>query len=204
MINSPESKMIIIGGSPRKNGNSDVLAAAIAKGSIESGIDTEIIHLRDFEFSSCIGCEQCRKTWRCSRFKDGMQEIYPLIVQSKGIVLISPVHNYNMTAWMKAFIDRLYCFYHFEYPRPGKWSAKFAGQGRKAVVAAVCEQPDPRDMGYTLPLLRMPLEALGYDVLADFPVLKTFEKGAVADLPATIQKAVDMGKLLAAAISKDT
>lgn len=201
-MNTPESSIVIIGGSPRKNGNTDLLANAMAIGIKESGLDSTIVHLRDYEFSPCIGCEQCRKTGHCTRFDDGMKEIYPHIQKSKGIILISPVHNYNMTAWMKSFIDRLYCFYNFEYPRPGKWSSKLADQGRKAIVAAVCEQPDPADMGYTLPLLRMPLEALAYEVLSEFPVLKSFEKGAVSEQPETLQKATDLGKMLSIAISE--
>ena len=51
---------------------------------------------------------------------DGMSLLYPKIIDARGLVLVSPTHNYNITAIMKAFIDRLYCFYNFDNKnRPG-------------------------------------------------------------------------------------
>ena len=125
-----------IGGSPRKHGNSDVLLTRILQGARKEKIATEQIHLCDYNFEPCIGCEKCRKTKVCKGLNDGMQLLYPKIVTSRGLVLVSPTHNYNVTAWMKAFIDRLYCFYIFNDSRPRGWSSRLAGQGRKAAVGA--------------------------------------------------------------------
>ena len=55
-----------------------------------------------------------RETNECLAFQDGMQLLYPKIRGSRGLVLVTPVHNYNLTAWMKAFIDRTYCLYSFD------------------------------------------------------------------------------------------
>lgn len=145
----------------------------------------------------CVGCELCRKTGECSRFNDDMVGIYKKIIESRGLFLISPVHNYNVTAWMKGFIDRLYCFYDFAEPRPGLWSSKLANQGRQAVVAAVAEQRTKEDMGFTLEAMQMPLEALGYEVSQQFPVLSIFEKGKVANFPEIIGTAEMYGEKLA-------
>ncbi len=102
---------------------------------------------------------------------DGMNLLYPKILESRGMVPVSPVHNYNITAWMKEFIDRLYCFYDFNNERPRTWSGRLAGQERKAVIGAVAEQEDKRDMGFTLEAMRMPLEALGFEILEEIAVL---------------------------------
>lgn len=61
---------------------------------------------------------------------------------------------------MKAFIDRLYCFYNLGSDRPRSWSSQFANQNRVAVLAAISEQESSEDMGFTLKAMRMPLEAL--------------------------------------------
>ena len=45
-----------------------------------------------------------------------------------------------------------------------------AGQGRKAIIAAICEQENKEDMGFTLEAMRLPLEALGYEVIGELPV----------------------------------
>jgi len=147
-------KVLGIGGSPRKGGNSDILLKRLLKGAAGEGIVTEEVQLRDYQFQPCIGCERCRKDKQCTGLQDGMQLIYPKIREASGMVLISPIYSYNMTALMKSFIDRLYCFYDFSDERPGYWSSQLAGQGRKAIIAVVGEQanrcllytsPSPRD-----------------------------------------------------------
>jgi len=115
---SPQQRVLGIGGSPRKGGNTDVLLETILKGARETRTVARAVHLRDVQFQPCIGCEKCRKDRICTGLHDGMSLLYPPIQESRGLVLVSPTHNYNVTAWIKAFIDRLYCFYIFENDRP--------------------------------------------------------------------------------------
>jgi len=111
-------------------------------------------------------------------------------------VLISPVHNYNVTAWMKSFIDRLYCFYDFTNTRPRDWSSRLAGQGRKAVIGAIAEQESMADMGMTLQAMRMPLEALGFEIVEEVAVLNIFDAGKVKKDDASINKIESAAKKL--------
>jgi multimeric flavodoxin WrbA len=157
----PQDRVLAVSGSPRRNGNSDTLVRQILDGVSEAGVDSESVRLRDVQFQGCIGCEKCRRDRICTGLLDGMSLVYPKIIASKGLVLVSPTHHYNITSWMKAFIDRLYCFYEFSDRRPGPWSSRLADQGRSAVVVAVCEQENAEDMGFTLEAMRMPLDALG-------------------------------------------
>ncbi len=192
----PEPKVLGIGGSPRKGGNSDVLLQYIGKGVYENNTAFHNLHLRNFQYQGCIGCEMCRKDKICTGLNDGMSLIYPVLLESKGLVLVSPTHNYNITAWMKAFIDRLYCFYNFDDNRPRGWSSAISGQGRKAVLAAVCEQKNRKDMGFTLEAMRLPLEALGYEIVGELPVLNIFDKAGVKDDNEVLQKAIKIGAKL--------
>ncbi|MBN2568601.1 MAG: flavodoxin family protein [Deltaproteobacteria bacterium] len=179
----PKPKVLGVGGSPRKDGNSDILLKNILKGTNEGKISvcSYSLQLRDYQYQGCIGCERCRKDKICTGLRDGMSLIYPDIIESKALVLVSPTHNYNVTAWMKAFIDRLYCFYNFDDNHPRGWSSRLANQGRKAVLAAICEQVDEDDMGVTLSAMRLPLEALGYEIIGELPVFKIFNKGKVKE-----------------------
>jgi multimeric flavodoxin WrbA len=192
-------KVLGIGGSPRKGGNSDILLKRLLKGASDEGVVTEEIQLRDYQFQSCTGCERCRKDKWCTELQDGMQLIYPKIREASGLVLISPIHNYNMTALMKSFIDRLYCFYEFSDERPGYWSSQLADQGRKAIIAAVGEQASREEggMDLTLKAMRLPIEALGYEVIGEMPVLGIFNKGKVRRYPQELEKAERLGRLLA-------
>jgi len=192
-------KVLGIGGSPRKGGNSDILLKRLLKGASDEGVATEEIQLRDYQFQSCTGCDRCRKDKWCTELQDEMQLIYPKIREASGLVLISPIHNYNMTALMKSFIDRLYCFYEFSDERPGYWSSQLADQGRKAIIAAVGEQASREEggMDLTLKAMRLPIEALGYEVIGEMPVLGIFNKGKVKRYPQELEKAERLGRLLA-------
>ncbi len=189
-------KVLGISGSPRKGGNSDVLLKHILAGVKNAGAITEEIRLQDYQFQPCIGCEKCRKAKQCIGLQDGMQLIYPEIIEARGLVLISPTHNYNVTAWMKAFIDRLYCYYNFSDDRPGSWSSRLAGQNRKAVIASIGEQKSYEDgVGFTLDAMRLPVEALGYEVIGELPVLGVFGKGKIQKQ--VLESAENLGSQLA-------
>lgn len=195
-----KSKVVGIGGSPRKGGNSDLLLKHILKGVTDNNIAVDSHQLRDFQYQGCIGCEKCRKDQICTGLKDGMSLIYPDIVESQGLILVSPTHNYNVTAWVKAFIDRLYCFYKFDTNRPRGWSSNLAGQGRKAIIAAICEQENKEDMGFTLEAMRLPLEALGFEVIGSLPVFSVFDRAKVKDNSEVLTEATRLGSELAEAL----
>lgn len=199
---NPENTIIGFSGSPRKNGNSDILLKTIMSGVSQEKLPCEFYNLTDIHFKGCIGCEKCRKDKICTGLIDGMSLIYPKLISAKGLVLVSPTHNYNVTSWMKAFIDRLYCFYNFENDRPRSWSSQFAQQNRKAVVAAICEQESVEDMGFTIEAMKKPLEALGYEVVGELPVFKVFDKSKVKNDKKSIDSAFKFGQKLAKHISE--
>ncbi|MBN1856261.1 MAG: flavodoxin family protein [Dehalococcoidia bacterium] len=196
------SKVLGIGGSPRQNGNSDILLERMLKGVRDEGLASEEVRLRDYQFQPCIGCERCRKDRRCTGLQDGMQLIYPKIREAGGMVLVSPIYSYNMTALMKAFIDRLYSFYHFDDARPGHWHSQLENQGRKAVIAVVGEQSTREDGGMelTLETMRRSVLALGYDIIGELPVLGIFHKGKVREYPQVLEQAEDLGRRLASQV----
>jgi multimeric flavodoxin WrbA len=99
-------KFFGVSGSPRKNGNSDILLKTIIAGVTSENTPSIHLNLTDMQFQGCIGCERCRKDKICTGLADGMSLMYPHMVSSKGLILVSPTHNYNITSWMKAFIDR--------------------------------------------------------------------------------------------------
>lgn len=196
----PVNEVIGFSGSPRKNGNSDILLKSILSGVSQENITSDFLNLTNIQFQGCIGCERCRKDKICTGLVDGMSLIYNRIISSKGLVLVSPTHNYNITSWMKAFIDRLYCFYNFENDRPRSWSSQFSNQGRKAIIAAICEQEAAEDMGFTLEAMKKPLEALGYEIVGELSVFKVFDKAKVKDNKKTIEEAFQLGNKLGQSI----
>jgi len=193
-------RILGVGGSPRKNGNSDRMLLEILKGVELEGLETEAVFLRDYHYSSCVGCEACRTDKACTRLLDGMQLIYPKVMESRGLVLASPAHNYNVSALMKAFIDRLYQFYDFTDDHPRAYSSRLAGQERKAVAAGVAEQLEDKDMGFTIQGMVLPLKALGYELVDRISVLGHFHRGRVAKDPQALQACSEAGQALARAL----
>lgn len=189
----PNKEILAIGGSPRKRGNSDAVLAECVTGF---DVKNEVIQLRELNFSACIGCERCRKDLECVGVKDDMQELYPKLIAAQGLVMVSPAHNYNVTALMKAFIDRMYTFYNFANDHPRSWSSQLAGQNRKAIIVAIGEQVHKEDLGFTLDGMRMPLEALGYEIVDSLEIYGVFERGKVKSDTKIMEKVKSMGQKL--------
>ncbi|GIQ83396.1 hypothetical protein KIPB_004710 [Kipferlia bialata] len=194
-----DGSVLGLNGSPRKGGNSATLLETILSAAREHGASTQSHCLADLQYSPCIGCEACRKAGTCVRFKDDMTSLYSKVIDSKALILVTPVHTFNMTAWMKAFIDRLYCLYNFSDDRPREYQSKM--QGRKAVLVAVCEDNDRKGVDFTLEPLHMSVEALGYEVVGELPVTGVFDIGGVAENTEVMTEARDLGVKLAKAVS---
>ncbi|MFA9396072.1 MAG: flavodoxin family protein [Halodesulfovibrio sp.] len=188
-------------GSPRRGGNSQAMLKMFSTVCSQESMPFFEASLRDYRYEPCVGCERCRKDKICTKFHDGMSLLYPRIQESKGLVLISPVHNYNVTAWMKSFIDRLYCYYDFTNTRPRGWSSRFAGQGRKAVIGTIAEQESIADVGVTLQAMRMPLEALGFEIVEEVVVLNTFDAGGIKKNDASILQVEQAAKKLVTSLN---
>ena len=193
-INNLSKQVLAVSGSPRKGGNTDIIIKKIIAGLSSENIEGFSTNLSSIDFSGCIGCEKCRKDKICTKLQDGLTSLYPSIIDSQGLILASPVHNYNITSWMKAFIDRLYCFYEFDNnTRPRNWTSRLANQNRKVVISAVCEQKDIKDLGFTIEAMKRPMEALGFEIIGTLPVFKSFEKGAVKKQEEVMNKAYELG-----------
>ncbi len=98
-------KILIISGSPRAHGNSDILCDEFKRGALEAGNDVEKIRLSDKKINYCLGCGVCNATGKCVQ-KDDMAELLQKMVNADVIVLATPVYFYAMNGQMKTFIDR--------------------------------------------------------------------------------------------------
>lgn len=98
-------KVLILSGSPRKNGNSDILCDEFMKGALSSGNNVEKIRVAEKNVSYCRACYACRNNGNCV-IKDDMADILQKMIDADVIVLASPVYFYSIDAQLKAVIDR--------------------------------------------------------------------------------------------------
>ena len=98
-------KVIGIAGSPRKNGNTELLTAHTLRAINEEGLDTELISLSGLDIQGCNACMGCVKEERCS-IEDDLFPVYLKMKEAEGIILASPVYFGSATAIMKALMER--------------------------------------------------------------------------------------------------
>lgn len=97
--------VLVLAGSPRKGGNSDLLCDAFISGAQEAGNTTEKIYIQDLKIGSCRACYGCRNTHKCVQ-KDDMEALLEKMIAADVIVLATPVYFYAMDGQMKTMIDR--------------------------------------------------------------------------------------------------
>lgn len=101
-------RIVVLVGSMRKGGNTDLLARAFAEGARKNH-EVEIVSVADYKVNPCIGCNSCftREGNQCFQ-KDDMAEIYKKLKVADIIVIASPVYFYGISAELKAIVDRLH------------------------------------------------------------------------------------------------
>ena len=115
-------KVVAITGSPHVNGNTSYLVDEALKELEARGIETEKISLAERAVSPCQGHDKC-STFKNCKIKDDAPDIIRKYNEADGVILASPVYFFDVTAQMKAFIDRNF----FTFTHEGKKKAKCAG-----------------------------------------------------------------------------
>jgi multimeric flavodoxin WrbA len=101
----PTVRVLGIYGSPRRGGNTDLLLDRVLDGAREAGGEVSVLYARDLRIGGCLECGGCDETGECV-VPDDMEKVYPLLEEADIIFLASPVFFYNVTAQVKALIDR--------------------------------------------------------------------------------------------------
>jgi arsenate reductase len=109
--------MLILGlqGSPRKKGNTNYLLATFMTAAEKFGARTHVIDVTRKEIIPCKEYTVCEKKGYCPIEDDVKNEIYPLLREAELVVVATPIFFYNMTAQLKAVIDRCQTFWARKY-----------------------------------------------------------------------------------------
>ncbi len=100
-------KVLIINGSPRKNGNTSIAVREMEKVFAESGVEVETMQIGNQAIRGCIACGSCAKKGKCV-FDDAVNEAAPKFEAADGLVVASPVYYASANATLIAFLDRLF------------------------------------------------------------------------------------------------
>jgi multimeric flavodoxin WrbA len=181
-------KILAVVGSPRKDGNTDILVSRIAEGAEAAGAQVETIRLGELQIRECDGCHACWRGRPCSK-NDDMRVLYTKIAASEVLVLGTPVYWYGPTALMKAFVDR-FVYFNNEANRP-------LVRGKKAVVAVVLEETHEQTWRPVVEFFEKSLAYLEMKLAGTIVVPGVGEKGAIRQHADRLDEAYRLGSRLA-------
>lgn len=102
------SKVVVLIGSVRKNGNTELLANRFIEGAGKNN-QVEVISVSEYKVSPCIGCNSCFSRENNACFNDDdMSIIYEKLANADVVVIASPIYFYGISAQLKAIVDRLH------------------------------------------------------------------------------------------------
>ena len=181
-------RVLGIVGSPRKNGNTDILVSEVLRGAMDAGSKVELIFLNDLEIKPCqaICSDYCKSTSNC-KIKDDMKKLYNKLFESEIIILGTPIYWYGPSAQCKAFLDRWYAFSHPKYI--------LKMRGKKLILIAPFEESNT---SVADPLLEMIIKSVNYlDMKFHGSLLVSVkEKGAIKQNLEAMKRAYMIGKEL--------
>lgn len=111
-------KILVITGSPRKNGNSNTLADNFIKGAQEVGHTVVRFDSAFKNVHPCIACNKCGMNGQCV-FKDDFEFVKANIIDSDAVVFATPMYYFGISAQIKAVIDR-FCAINGQISKPKK------------------------------------------------------------------------------------
>lgn len=103
-------KIVVITGSPRKNGNSFAMTDAFIKAAEAKGHTVTRFDAAMKSVGGCRACETCFKTGKACSFDDDFNTIAPAILEADAVVFTMPVYWYSIPAQIKGVIDRIFSF----------------------------------------------------------------------------------------------
>ena len=131
------SRLLIINGSPRKDGVDAKIGQMIAERMKGYDYDAEAVNINDLNIRGCQACMSCKKTGKCAQ-NDDMTVLYDKIRGSDMLILCSPIYFGAETGQMKTFVDRMYAMV---INKDGQRFVNF-GNVKKASILLTCGAPE--------------------------------------------------------------
>ena len=182
-------KIVILNGSPRKNGNTAMLCETFTEGAKGAGHTVTRFDLGQMDIHGCLGCMKGGKNpdAPCVQ-KDDMLQVYPAYQEADIVVLASPLYYWSFSAQLKAAFDRLFAVAELD--------PHYANPKKDCVLLMAAEGDTPDNWKPALDYYESLLRFLGWRDLGRTLAGGVLEAGAVAGKPA-LEEARKLGASLA-------
>lgn len=180
-------------GSPRKNGNTELLLKEAVKGIEDAGRSVKIYNLNIMNIKPCQNCGGCNENGECI-FRDDMDQIYDAIRSAHRIILASPIFFFALSAQTKLMIDRCQCLWIEKYILKKKIDG--GRLGRRGLLLLVGGMK--KDIGMTCAdaCARAFLRTVSVPEHSVLSYMGIDEKGAILSHPSALSEAYEAGKKL--------
>lgn len=175
--------IVVITGSPRKGGNSDLMADAFIKAAGGNGHEITKIAAAELNIGGCRACEGCYTTDAPCVFKDDFNMIAPAIERADVIVFASPLYWFSFSAQIKNIIDRFYSL--IRGPKPFK--------GTKECILLASGAGEMEDFTGMIKTYEIMADYLGFKDLGKVIAEGVSDKGDVKDTGA-LESARQLGE----------
>ena len=193
-------KVLGIFGSPRREGNTDILLEEALKGAEKEGANIERLYLGDLTITPCKECHGCDDTGKCILLDD-MEKIYPKLLEADVVILASPIFFYGVTAWAKALIDRSQALWARKYlvkdPLLGR-----DGKKRKGFFISVGATKGPKVFDGAILTVKYFFDVLNAEYTGELVFRGVEAKGDILKHPEALQQAVEAGRKLVSDLKK--
>jgi multimeric flavodoxin WrbA len=188
-------RVLGIAGSPRRQGNTELLLDQVLGAAASKGAVTEKVILSRMNVEPCDACYGCLGSGRCM-LQDDFQLLYPKLIKAERIVLAAPVFFLGLSAQAKAFIDRCQCFWVRKYVIQDPLPPTDSGEQRQGFLISTA---GGAQTGFQCAIRTMKafLGVLDADYGGDLTFPGVDEKGAILNHPTALEEAVALGRALA-------
>ncbi|WP_248924675.1 flavodoxin family protein [Paenibacillus hamazuiensis] len=122
-------KLLVLVGSPRRQGNSAALAEAVRRGAEEAGASVALRFIDDYISGFLRDCRTCRTPDGTCSIADNFRSLFfDDYLPADGVVFCSPVYWYGLSAQTKSFFDRTFCYYAASYPDSAQVIRRMSGK----------------------------------------------------------------------------
>jgi multimeric flavodoxin WrbA len=187
-------KVLGILGSPRRDGNTEILLEETLKGAEKEGAEVDRIYLTDVAITPCTECHGCDQTGQCV-ILDDMQKIYPKLLESDIIVLASPIFFYGVTAWAKALIDRSQALWARKYLLKDP-SLRKEGKKRKGFFISVGATKGQKIFEGAILTVKYFFDTFNAEYVGELVFRRIEAKGDILKHPEALQQAFEAGRRL--------
>ncbi|OQZ00143.1 MAG: hypothetical protein B6D35_07495 [Candidatus Brocadia sp. UTAMX2] len=187
-------KIVAIFGSPRADGNSDILLNHAIQGAVSDGVEVQKIVVRDLHIAPCNSCGGCFEKGVCV-IHDDMQQLYSSFVDADGIIVASPIYFMGVSAQVKAIIDRCQAFWARKYMLhlPVREGARTANG---FFIATAARSSGEELFTGAIKTMKAFFHVLDTKYVGDLLCCGLEEKGMVSTKRHLLEKAFDAGKQL--------